>query len=243
MPDTAGRDVAERLRQWRDERLNSEHVNPNYYSAARTELVSEAAYVIERLRDELAHWRKKTCESAKAYDRLSAEQQAAKEALTPFAAMAPFFVEGCLVARLRACDGEVIGITGGDLLRARDAISASPATIPARPDVPDGWQPMDAAPRSRPIIVLTKAGRIIKAKWVRLDDDNAGWGTPEEDDPRPRCWDDGFCWASNSDEEPSDPPICWIEIPSAMLAASPSPGREIRSLKDQTQAEDSEEVR
>lgn len=75
------------------------------------------------------------------------------------------------------------------------------------------WQGMESAPRNRPIIVRTATGRIVKVKWTVLDGDSAGWGTPEEDDPHPNCWDDGFCWASNSDEEPSDPPASWIEMP------------------------------
>lgn len=78
------------------------------------------------------------------------------------------------------------------------------------------WIPIDHAPKSRPIIGKTAAGRIVKAKWVRLDDDTAGWGTPEEDDPRPNCWDDGFCWASNSDEMPSDPLVAYIEMPGSV---------------------------
>ena len=81
--------------------------------------------------------------------------------------------------------------------------------------VPAGWMDMADAPRTRPIIVLTAGGRIIKAKWVIIGDDAVGWGTPDEDDPHPNCWHTGFCWASNEDEEPSDPPVGWIEIPSA----------------------------
>jgi Lar family restriction alleviation protein len=79
-----------------------------------------------------------------------------------------------------------------------------------------GWLSIECAPKTRPIIGKTAAGRIVKAKWVRLDDDNAGWGTPEEDDPRPNCWDDGFCWASNSDELPSDPLVAYIEMPGSV---------------------------
>jgi hypothetical protein len=79
-----------------------------------------------------------------------------------------------------------------------------------------GWLAIENAPKTRPIIGKTAAGRIVKAKWVRLDDDNAGWGTPEEDDPRPNCWNDGFCWASNSDEQPSDPLVAYIEMPGSV---------------------------
>lgn len=96
-----------------------------------------------------------------------------------------------------------------------DRANASPSPALVAGGVPAGWMDMADAPRTRPIIVLTAGGRIIKAKWVIIGDDAVGWGTPDEDDPHPNCWHTGFCWASNEDEEPSDPPVGWIEIPSA----------------------------
>ena len=95
--------------------------------------------------------------------------------------------------------------------------------------VPAGWMDMADAPRTRPIIVLTAGGRIIKAKWVIIGDDAVGWGTPDEDDPHPNCWHTGFCWASNEDEEPSDPPVGWIEIPSA---SPPPPATALAAWQD-----------
>ena len=98
--------------------------------------------------------------------------------------------------------------------------------------VPAGWMDMADAPRTRPIIVLTAGGRIIKAKWVIIGDDAVGWGTPDEDDPHPNCWHTGFCWASNEDEEPSDPPVGWIEIPSASPPPPATDGDALEKLRD-----------
>jgi hypothetical protein len=97
-----------------------------------------------------------------------------------------------------------------------DIVERAIAMLSASPEPPaggDGWRDISTAPHTRPIIVKTAAGRIFKAKWVIIGDDAVGWGTPEEDDPRPSCWHSGFCWASNEDEEPSDPPVGWIEMP------------------------------
>lgn len=112
--------------------------------------------------------------------------------------------EGCLTA-----PPQMIGVSADTLYDMADEI------VRSRNESKNSkrWQTMENAPRTRPIVAQTEQGRIVKAKWVQLDDDNAGWGTPEEDDPHPKCWDDGFCWASNSDGEPSDPPVLWIEMP------------------------------
>jgi hypothetical protein len=93
-------------------------------------------------------------------------------------------------------------------------------TLPSPIASGDEWQPMETAPRTRPIVVETAAGRVFKAKWVVIGDDATGWGTVEEDDPRPTCWTDGFCWASNADEEPSDPPVRWHELHASSVKTS-----------------------
>lgn len=70
------------------------------------------------------------------------------------------------------------------------------------------WRPIETYKGSAPVIVRTERGRVFKAKLVHFDD-VVGWGTEEEDDPRPSCWTDGVCWQLNEDEEPSDPPTHW----------------------------------
>ncbi|MDE2471923.1 MAG: hypothetical protein KGL35_25150, partial [Bradyrhizobium sp.] len=60
---------------------------------------------------------------------------------------------------------------------------------------------MDTAPRDRHIIVLTECGSVVRAMWVVLGDDAQGWGCVTEGE-HPACWTDGFCWASNENEEP-----------------------------------------
>jgi hypothetical protein len=105
-----------------------------------------------------------------------------------------------------------------DVIEAAIALLRAPAP-PVTTREADGWHDMALAPRTRAIIVKTAAGRILKVKWVIIGDDAQGWGVPEEDDPHPNCWDDGFCWASNSDEEPSDPPVGWIEMPGTADSA------------------------
>lgn len=99
-----------------------------------------------------------------------------------------------------------------------DMLAASPTPPQAVTDVGGGWQDISTAPRTRPIIVETERGRVFRAQWTVLGDDAVGWGTVNEDDPCPKCWTDGFCWASNEDEEESDKPIRWCE-----LTRSPQP--------------------
>lgn len=83
------------------------------------------------------------------------------------------------------------------------------------------WYPMTDAPRDRPILVFTNAGHVVKCAWTVIGDDAEGWGTVSEDDLRPNSWTDGFCWASNEDEEPSDEPIAWTPyVPPSIKAKS-----------------------
>jgi len=76
------------------------------------------------------------------------------------------------------------------------------------------WEPIETAPKDGTIIeVETAGGAKVLASWhgglVGEDGlDAAGWHAT---DGHPDCWDDGVCWASNANGEPSDKPIKWRE--------------------------------
>lgn len=84
------------------------------------------------------------------------------------------------------------------------------------------WLDPSIAPHNRPVIVITQRGRIFKAKIADIGDAefNWSWATAEEDDPVPNCWTDGVCWDVNGDEERSDWPVGWMDIPA--VTRSPS---------------------
>lgn len=117
-----------------------------------------------------------------------------------------------VVAALRAWGDERLNARRGQYALARTDLLLMAANLIEHLSKRAGWLDIASAPLDRQIIVQTRSGHIFKAKWVRLDDETAGWGTMEEGDLHPICWDNGFCWAINSDEEPSDPPVAWIEI-------------------------------
>ncbi len=78
------------------------------------------------------------------------------------------------------------------------------------------WQPIETAPRDRPIIIITRGGHPVRVHRVCVEcEDGPGWtwGTMEEMDPCPACWTDGTCWELNEDEEESDPPVWWCDLP------------------------------
>lgn len=109
----------------------------------------------------------------------------------------------------------------GGVMRAHEMlIECSKRLALSRHPLPleGGWQPIETAPRNRPVAGLTRAGKLVKMDWTMLGDDAVGWGAVDEDE-HPSCWTDGFCWASNSDGEPSDPPVMWAELPRPMPKA------------------------
>lgn len=76
------------------------------------------------------------------------------------------------------------------------------------------WQPIESAPKDGTrIIVLTKRGLPVLAKWGDLDDFRC-WMAVEMDN-HPSCWTDGICWQLNDENEESDPPIKWMPAPPA----------------------------
>ncbi len=75
------------------------------------------------------------------------------------------------------------------------------------------WRDISTAPKDRPVIVRTERGRVFRAMWTYVCEEAVGWGAVEEDDPRPKCWTDGFCWRVNEDEEESDKPTHWVDLP------------------------------
>jgi len=86
------------------------------------------------------------------------------------------------------------------------------------------WQPIDTAPRDgRPIQARIKGERKPRViSWEVIEggnEDGTGWvfgwmidpSDPNEDSP-PASWDDGYCWAINSDDEPSAQPTHWMPL-------------------------------
>lgn len=71
---------------------------------------------------------------------------------------------------------------------------------------------MKTAPKNRPIVLWTKGGSVVLADWTSIDDDTDSWVAVNEGE-HPPSWDEGTCWKFNSDDEPSDPPIAWMEPP------------------------------
>lgn len=113
-------------------------------------------------------------------------------------------------------DRYISDATVGEIKAAHVEITRLRAELEAR-----DWKPIDTAPRQQGahIGLLTAAGSLVRAHWIDLDGETSGWGAVTEGE-HPSCWTDGFCWLLNADNEPSDPPLYWIELPSTML---PSP--------------------
>ena len=75
------------------------------------------------------------------------------------------------------------------------------------------WQPIDTAPFDTPIVVVTRGGSVLKAQTAYgIADEGYVWIAVNKDE-HPCCWDDGVCWATNSDYEESDPPMWWVPLP------------------------------
>lgn len=71
----------------------------------------------------------------------------------------------------------------------------------------------DAKPKwDRIVAVLTEGGQAVVAAWGNPTGEGACWYAPNEDE-HPSCWHQGICWEVNEDEEPSDHPKWWAELP------------------------------
>lgn len=80
-------------------------------------------------------------------------------------------------------------------------------------------QPIETAPKDgTAILVQTVARAFLIARWEN------GFQSPEDEpcqcwvevfeETAPKSWTDGVCWARNEDDEPSDPPVSWIAVPT-----------------------------
>lgn len=81
------------------------------------------------------------------------------------------------------------------------------------------WQPMSTAPTDRPIEVKVKGYRYPRVvELVPVEGDDAetetwAWACMSDDENDwPRGWDDGICWAVNSDGVESPQPTGWREV-------------------------------
>jgi hypothetical protein len=78
------------------------------------------------------------------------------------------------------------------------------------------WQPIETAPKDGTHVALvTRGGSVVRAEWQDTNDWNTWVATNEGE--HPLSWDDGVCWAFNSDNEPSDPPIAWMPLPDPLV--------------------------
>lgn len=71
-------------------------------------------------------------------------------------------------------------------------------------------------PLETPVIVTMDDGTEFRAMRIIVFDgerDCWAWATADEFEPSaPECWDDGVCWASNSEHKPSRQPVAWRSI-------------------------------
>lgn len=80
------------------------------------------------------------------------------------------------------------------------------------------WQDIATAPYEREVIVGTQDGVFFRATLhpnASMDENEKECDQWVATTIHPDCWTDGACWANNADEEPSDQPIRWTEIPAA----------------------------
>jgi hypothetical protein len=78
--------------------------------------------------------------------------------------------------------------------------------------IPTMWQSIDSAPTNTPVVVLTEGLQSVVAVYMAFDETKLAWQAHVEGN-HPACWTDGVCWASNEDNEPSDPPKWWAPMP------------------------------
>jgi hypothetical protein len=77
------------------------------------------------------------------------------------------------------------------------------------------WENIRTAPRNEtPVRVRTADGFELVARFIQgfisEDEEDCGGWVAEEDGVHPDDWCDGVCWSSNSDGNPSDPPVAWL---------------------------------
>ena len=88
----------------------------------------------------------------------------------------------------------------------------------------DGWAPMQEAPTDRPIQVRTAGGYILKAQlfggFIDSDENDCSCWCAVDVGTAPPSWTDDVCWASNEDEQPSDPPVAWRPCDDALTPHS-----------------------
>jgi len=78
------------------------------------------------------------------------------------------------------------------------------------------WKEIDTAPRDGTTVQARIPGHgednLIAFVYIGdcgVDGGEAyGWAFTSEQEP-PSCWTDGYCWASNEDEQPSIQPTHW----------------------------------
>ena len=91
------------------------------------------------------------------------------------------------------------------------------------------WKPIASAPRNGDTVAaLTKGGRLVKVYWcvdfVETDSGPCSVWVAAGEGQHPDCWDDGVCWETNGDGEPSDPPVLWCPMPGKAALQLMSPG-------------------
>jgi hypothetical protein len=74
----------------------------------------------------------------------------------------------------------------------------------------------DYPPLEQPVIVTMHDGTEFVAVRIIVrgeTEDYAVWATSDEYEPNcPECWDDGVCWGSNSNGQPSRKPVAWRPV-------------------------------
>lgn len=76
------------------------------------------------------------------------------------------------------------------------------------------WRPASELPEiGVDVVVFTEGGRAMMARRELLDSETVCWQATFEGE-HPSCWDDGVCWETNADNQPSDRPVMWTTKPS-----------------------------
>lgn len=111
--------------------------------------------------------------------------------------------------RIIELEGDDPEIGAGILTASARITGDKDRETPGRAPPPDGWQPMETAPRD---------GTAFQAKIPGHGADNViawtdgAWAFTSEQEP-PDCWTDGYCWDVNEDGAPSVQPTHWKPLP------------------------------